>query len=31
MKYIVQNKNSNYRVNKKINIDKEDWIVTENH
>lgn len=21
----------NYRVNKKINIDKEDWIVTENH
>jgi DNA invertase Pin-like site-specific DNA recombinase len=21
----------NYRVNKKINVDKEDWIVTENH
>lgn len=21
----------NYRLNKKINIDKEDWIVTENH
>lgn len=21
----------NYRINKKINIDKEDWIVTENH
>lgn len=21
----------NYRVNKKINIDKENWIVTENH
>ena len=27
----VKKRKLNYRVDKKINIDKENWIVTENH
>ena len=27
----IKKRKLNYRVNKKINIDKENWIVTENH
>ena len=29
--FIGKKRKLNYRVNKKIKIDKEDWIVTENH